>query len=120
MHLPRNRTRWDKYMLKDISNYNGRSELVRLRGKYTVQTAHCALVVLAQWPKATEVVYEQGMLKARPSDPLGKSCLSINARNILTLPFTEVKRYNFFMFWDFSNEENMSTCIGKILDLKIA
>ena len=32
-------------MLKDISNYNfyGRSELVRLRGKYTVQTAHCAL-----------------------------------------------------------------------------
>ena len=45
MHFPRNRTRWDKYMLQDISNYNfyGRSELVRLRGKYTVQTAHCAL-----------------------------------------------------------------------------
>ena len=36
------------------------------------------VIVLAQWPKATEVVYEQGMLKARPSDPLGKSCLSIN------------------------------------------
>ena len=30
-----------------------------------------ALVLLAQWPKATEVVYEQGMLKACPSDPLG-------------------------------------------------
>ena len=46
MHFPRNRTRWDKYMLQDISNYNfyGRSELVRLRGKYTVQTAHCAVV----------------------------------------------------------------------------
>ena len=38
-------------MLKDISNYNfyGRSELVRLRGKYTVQTAHCALVMDFEW-----------------------------------------------------------------------
>ena len=47
MHFPRNRTRWDKYMLQDISNYNfyGRSELVRLRGKYTVQTAHCAVEI---------------------------------------------------------------------------
>ena len=45
MHLPRNRTSWDKYMLKDISKYKfyGRSQLVRLRGKYTVQTAHCAV-----------------------------------------------------------------------------
>ena len=45
MHFPRNRTRWDKYMLQDISNYKfySRSELVRLRGKYTVQTAHCAV-----------------------------------------------------------------------------
>ena len=45
MYLPRNRTSWDKYMLKDISKYKfyGRSQLVRLRGKYTVQTAHCAL-----------------------------------------------------------------------------
>ena len=48
MYSPCNRTSWDKYMLKDISNYNfyGRSQLVRLRGKYTVQTAHCALETL--------------------------------------------------------------------------
>ena len=45
MHSPCNRTSWDKNMLKDTSNYNfyGRSQLVRLWGKYTVQTAHCAM-----------------------------------------------------------------------------
>ena len=33
-------------MLKDISKYNfyGRSQFVRLRGKYTAQCTHCALV----------------------------------------------------------------------------
>ena len=45
MYSPRNRTSWDKYMLKDISKYNfyGRSQFVRLRGKYTHQCTHCAL-----------------------------------------------------------------------------
>ena len=33
-------------MLKDISKYNfyGRSQFVRLRGKYTHQSTHCALL----------------------------------------------------------------------------
>ena len=45
MYSPRNRTSWDKYMLKDISKYNfyGRCHFVRLRGKYTAQCTHCAL-----------------------------------------------------------------------------
>ena len=45
MYSPRNRTSWDKYMLKDISKYNfyGRSQFVRLRGKYTHQCTHCAM-----------------------------------------------------------------------------
>ena len=48
MYLPRNRTSWDLYMLKDRSKdkFYGRSQLVRLRGKYTVQTAHCALFII--------------------------------------------------------------------------
>jgi len=47
MYSPRNRTSWDLYMLKDRSKdkFYGRSHLVRLRGKYTVQTAHCALIM---------------------------------------------------------------------------
>ena len=55
MHLPRNRTSWDKYMLKDISKYKfyGRSQLVRLRGKYTVQTAHCAVEKIGKSEKKT-------------------------------------------------------------------
>ena len=34
-------------MLKDISKYNfyGRSQFVRLRGKYTHQCTHCALAI---------------------------------------------------------------------------
>ena len=37
----------------------------------------------------TLVVYEQGMLKARPSDTLGKSCLSIvDSINVIPLPPT--------------------------------
>ena len=46
MYSPRNRTSWDLYMLKDRSKdkFYGRSHLVRLRGKYTVQTAHCAML----------------------------------------------------------------------------
>ena len=45
LYSPRNRTSWDKYMLKDISKYNfyGRSQFVRLRGKYTAQCTHCAM-----------------------------------------------------------------------------
>ena len=45
MCLPRNRTSWDLYMLLDISKYKfyGRSQLGLVRGKYTVQTAHCAV-----------------------------------------------------------------------------
>ena len=45
MCLPRNRTSWDLYMLKGRSKdkFYGRSQLIRLRGKYTVQTAHCAV-----------------------------------------------------------------------------
>ena len=45
MYSPRNQTSWDKYMLKDISKYKfyGRSQLIRLRGKYTVQSTHCAM-----------------------------------------------------------------------------
>ena len=43
--LPRNRTSWLKYMLNGISKHNflDMSQLVRLRGKHTTQTAHCAL-----------------------------------------------------------------------------
>ena len=45
MYFPSNRTRWDKYMLKDMSKYKfqGKSHLVRLEGKKSQQTAHCAL-----------------------------------------------------------------------------
>ena len=46
-------------MLKDISKYKfyGRSQLVRLRGKYTVQTAHCA-VAWFEWRHIREGLVE--------------------------------------------------------------
>ena len=57
MYLPRNRTSWDLYMLLDRSKYKfyGRSQLVRLRGKYTVQTAYCALQALKKLSSENEI-----------------------------------------------------------------
>ena len=69
MYLPRNRTSWDEYMLKDISKYKfyDRSQLVRLRGKYTVQTAHCAMVTSLQ---DCSTIFSEGHKGngARPTD----------------------------------------------------
>ena len=67
MYLPRNRTSWDEYMLKDISKYKfyDRSQLVRLRGKYTVQTAHCALQNQVNGEDEYGVDWVQGWSDAR-------------------------------------------------------
>ena len=44
--FPSNRASWDRYMLTGISRHKffDMSQLVRLEGKHTVQTVHCALL----------------------------------------------------------------------------